>query len=275
MRYLIFILILFSFSLSLRSEIILSQGEILMTPNEFDFNKCLNDSRDDAHRSALEKVVGESITSRQDLQCSSEDENYCDFRKRTFSLTQGIVIPKGAHNFTHMTQGDIWKCNFEQTVEVVKFTTYPDFEFKFSMSDDVFAVPITPEEGISKNDDRFKSINFDFDPQQPSYLYLFQNTDYLNKGKSFFKIFPNEVDQNNLFDQKINIPTNNSYEFKVSFPSDLSDNVYYVSVIAIASEKEISFYDEYSYDDFQTKLFEIMNQKYRYKSETYTVIKKD
>ena len=38
-----------------------------------------------------------------------------------------------------MTQGDIWECNFEQTVEVVKFTTYPDFEFKFSMNEDVFA----------------------------------------------------------------------------------------------------------------------------------------
>ena len=78
-----------------------------------------------------------------------------------------------------------------------------------------------------------------------------------------------------MFSKKVIIPTKKNYEFKVSFPDNLSKDVYYVNIIAIASENEISFYDEYTYEDFQIKLFEIMDQKYRYKSEFYIVVKKD
>ena len=86
---------------------------------------------------------------------------------------------------------------------------------------------------------------------------MFQNTEYLNEGKSFFKIFPNKLDSENLFSKKVIIPTKKNYEFKVFFPDNLFKDVYYVNIIAIASENEISFYDEYTYEDFQTKLLKL------------------
>ena len=46
-------------------------------------------------------------------------------------------------------------------------------------------------------------------------MYLFQNTEYLNVGNSFFKIFPNKLDSENLFSKKVIIPTKKNYEFKV------------------------------------------------------------
>ena len=270
----LFLLILF-FPLIVIAEIIQTKGEIYIEP-EGDLNLCKDDARDKAYRNALERVAGESIVSNKDLQCASNDDDaLCELKKRTFSLTQGIVKPVGNRDYNAVLEGDFFICTWKEDVEVERFRTYPDFEFRFSLNQNKFIAPIAPSEGIKLSDKNFDSINFNFEPRQASYLYLFQNTEYLKKGKSFLKIFPNKLDQENLFSKKVIIPTNKSYEFKVSFPDNLFKDVYYVNIIAIASESEISFYDEYTYEEFQTKLFEIMNQKSRYTSEIYTVLKKD
>lgn len=271
-----YILIIFLYFIpSSYSEIIDSAGEAYISPDG-DLNSCRNDAKDKAYREALEKVVGESIVSNQDLQCKGDKEDaFCDFRKRTISNIEGIVKPVKDHNFTTISEGNLIKCEWTQQVNVEKLKYYPDFEFRFSLSENKFIAPVAPEDGIKLNDNKFKDISFNFEPKQESYLYIFQNSEYINKGKSFFKIFPNKLDVNNRFSKSVNIPTKDNYKFKISFPSGLYDDVYYVTIIAIASEKEISFYDEYTFEDFQTKLFEIMNQKYRYKSEFYSVLKKD
>ena len=263
------------FSLNISAEIIQIKGEAY-TEIDGDLNLCRDDARDNAYRSALERVAGENIVSNQDLQCTSNDDDaLCELKKRTFSLTQGIVKPLNEGKPDFKEDGGFMLCIWSQDVVVEKFKTYPDFEFRFSLNQNKFIAPIAPSEGIKLSDKNFDSINFNFEPRLASYLYLFQNTEYLKKGKSFLKIFPNKLDQENLFSKKVIIPTKKNYEFKVSFPNNLFKDVYYVNIIAIASESEISFYDEYTYEEFQTKLFEIMNQKSRYKSEIYTVLKKD
>ena len=269
-----FLFLFLFFSLNISAEIIQSKGEIYIELDG-DLNLCRDDARDKAYRNALEKVTGESIVSNQDLQCTSnDDEALCELKKRTFSLTQGIVKPVGNRTYTSEQEGDYIVCLWSEDVEVEKFTTYPDFEFRFKLSQNKFIAPIAPLDGVKLEDKNFEPITFNFDLRQPSYLYLFQNTEYMNEGKSFFKIFPNKLDDQNLFSENVIIPTNKDYEFKISFPNNLLDDVYYVNIIAIASENEISFYDEYTYKDFHTKLFEIKDQKHRYKSEIYTVLKK-
>ena len=270
-----YLFLLVFFSLNITAEIIQSKGEIYIELDG-DLNLCRDDARDKAYRTALERIAGESIVSNQDLQCTSNDDDaLCELKKRTFSLTQGIVKPAGNRSYTTKQEGDYIVCLWSEDVEVEKLKTYPDFEFRFALNQNKFIAPIAPSDGIKLSDKNFEPITFNFEPRQPSYLYLFQNTEYLNEGKSFFKIFPNKLDSENLFSKKVIIPTKKNYEFKVFFPDNLFKDVYYVNIIAIASENEISFYDEYTYEDFQTKLFEIMNQKSRYKSEIYTVLKKD
>ena len=272
-KYLVFLLLFFTLNIS--AEIFQSKGMIYIELDG-DLNLCRDDARDKAYRTALERIAGESIVSNQDLQCTSNDDDaLCELKKRTFSLTQGIVKPVGNRTYTTKQDGDYIVCLWSEDVEVEKFKTYPDFEFRFTLNQNKFIAPIAPTDGISLSDKNFEPITFNFEPRQPSYLYLFQNTEYLNEGKSFFKIFPNKLDTENQFSNKVAIPTKKNYEFKVSFPDNLFKDVYYVNIIAIASENEISFYDEYTYEEFQTKLFEIMDQKYRYKSEIYTVVKKD
>ena len=270
-----FLFLFLFFSINISAEIFQTKGEVYIELKG-DFNLCRDDARDKAHRNALERVAGESITSNQDLQCSSNDDDaLCDLKKRTVSFTQGIVKSVGNPTFTYEQEGEMIVCRWTEDVEVEKFKTYPNFEFRFILSQNKFIAPVAPPEGVKLSDKNFEPITFNFEPRQPSYLYLFQNTEYLNDGKSFFKIFPNKLDDQNFFSEKVVIPTKNNYEFKVSFPDNLFKDIYYVNIIAIASENEISFYDEYTYEDFQTKLFEIMDQKYRYKSEIYTVVKKD
>ncbi len=271
----LFLLILF-FPLIVIAEIIQTKGEIYIEP-EGDLNLCKDDARDKAYRNALERVAGESIVSNKDLQCASNDDDaLCELKKRTFSLTQGIVKPVGNRDYNAVLEGDFFICTWTEDVKVERFKTYPDFEFRFTLNQNKFIAPLPPSDGIIKlSDKNFEPITFNFEPRQPSYLYLFQNTEYLKEGKSFLKIFPNKLDQENLFSKKVTIPTKKSYEFKVSFPDNFYKDVFYVNIIAIASENIISFYDEYTYEDFQAKLFEIMDQKSRYKYEIYTVLKKN
>ena len=271
-----YLFLLVFFSLNISAEIIQTKGEIYIEPDG-DLNLCKDDARDKAYRNALERIAGESIVSNQDLQCASNDDDaLCELKKRTFSLTQGIVKPVGSWDYNAVREGDFFVCTWTQDVEVEKFKTYPDFEFRFTLNQNKFIAPLAPSDGIIKlSDKNFEPITFNFEPRQPSYLYLFQNTEYLKEGKSFLKIFPNKLDQENLFSKKVTIPTKKSYEFKVSFPDNFYKDVFYVNIIAIASENAISFYDEYTYEDFQAKLFEIMDQKSRYKYEIYTVLKKN
>ena len=274
LKYFIFNLILF-FSINISAEIFQTKGEVYI---EFDDDKnvCLDDARDKAYDNALERFAGESIVSSKELTCTSnDDEALCELKKRTSTLTRGIIKQVGKGVPDLKVEDGFWLCTWEQNVEVEKFKTYPNFEFRFILSQNKFIAPVAPPEGVKLSDKNFEPITFNFEPRQPSYLYLFQNTEYLNDGKSFFKIFPNKLDDQNFFSEKVVIPTKNNYEFKVSFPDNLFKDIYYVNIIAIASENKISFYDEYTYEDFQTKLFEIMDQKYRYKSEIYTVVKKD
>ena len=270
-----FIFLFLFFSINISAEIFQTKGEVYIE-FEGDKNACLDDARDKAYDNALEKFAGESIVSSKELTCTSnDDEALCELKKRTSTLTRGIIkqVSEGVPDLK--VDGGFWLCTWKQDVVVEKLKMYPDFEFRFSLNQNKFIAPLAPLEGIKKTDERFKSITISFAPKQPSYLYLFQNTDYLKKGKSFLKIFPNKLDQENFFTKKVTIPTKKNYEFKVSFPDNLFKDVYYVNVFAIASESKISFYDEYTYEDFQAKLFEIMEQKSRFKSAIYTVLKKD
>ena len=270
---LIFLLFLIFINFS-NAEVVNGVGKAyIQEGGSYDF--CKNESKKNAQRDALEKVIGETIYSNQDLQCrSNEDEALCDLKKRTISNIEGITKPIGKHNFNETSEGDFIVCEWNQQFDVQKIKYYSDFEFKFSMNENKFIAPVAPNEPIELNDKRFSEINFTFEPEQESYLYIFQNTDFLEKPYSFFKIFPNSKDQKNKFNSIVKIPTNDDYKFRISFPKDLAKDTYYVSIVAIASENEIKFFNKYSFEDFQKKLFEIMEQKYRYRTDFYTVLRK-
>ena len=169
-----YVFLLVFFSLNITAEIIQSKGEIYIELDE-DLNLCRDDARDKAYRTALERVAGESIVSNQDLQCTSNDDDaLCELKKRTFSLTQGIVKSVGNETFTSDQEGEFIVCRWIEDVEVEKFKTYPDFEFRFTLNQNKFIAPTAPSDGIKLSDKNFEPITFNFEPRQPSYLYLFQ-----------------------------------------------------------------------------------------------------
>ena len=111
--------------------------------------------------------------------------------------------------------------------------------YDFSLNNQLFLAPSTPESNfIKKDDNNFPELSFEIESSKPFYFYLFQQLNYLHDTKNIFLIYPNSIDPDVLINNASTIPVNNDqYKFRISFPPNIDEPSIIIPLIGIISKE--------------------------------------
>jgi len=122
-----------------------------------------------------------------------------------------------------------------------------------------------------KNFREGENLKIDIELNKPLYLSIFQILPYEEKDYQVYKIFPNELEPNNLITpSSYSLPVNAKYE--VYFPQVQNKNSIDEYLFFIASEKNINWLDKYAkIEELKKSYIKQKGLKYVYKE--YTIYK--
>ena len=90
-----------------------------------------------------------------------------------------------------------------------------------------------------------EELKIDIELNKPFYLTVFQILPYENKDYQVYKLFPNDLEQDNyLKDRSFNLPKNAKYQ--IYFPDIPNKNSIDEYLVFIASKKNINWLDKYA-----------------------------
>ena len=210
-----------------------------MHSGEISTNKGCEIAKERAKLKALEKELGQTISSEELEKCSEVDGKYNCERNRFFlsSFNGDITGLKEVGSRKKTTQtlenGEIvYFCEIEIMADVVPFKqiTDPSFDFNVKLNEYNFKTgdSLTMEIGFTK----------------PMYLTIYQVLPY-DKDYQVLKLFPNEREKDNFIkSEKITLPYNAKYE--IYFPAQVDKKSVDEYLFFIASEKDMPWLNEYN-----------------------------
>lgn len=275
-----FFLIIFLVSSVLQSaftEIIITKGESVFTSN---INLGCNHALNQARQKAQILAGSGKILSFQSKYCSSNEKDAgCVLDKySTLSFDSVIVEEKKLLQeiSSHPIQNQsIYICEVEYEFEIKPINQKNNVIYDFSLNNQLFLAPLTPESNfIKKDDSNFPELLFKVESSKPFYFYLFQQLNYLHDTKNIFLIYPNSIDLDVLINNASTIPVNNDqYKFKISFPPNVDEASIIVPLIGIISKEKLTIPSELTFDQLGQLLLKHQNQ-ITYFQEHYSVFKK-
>ena len=104
------------------------------------------------------------------------------------------------------------------------------------------------------------------------YINVFHWTPYKD-GKNIQKIFPLKISEDNLIGEEIILPNKQGIYYRPIFPKNMSFESVVEGIHVFASEENIQFNSNYTYNNFQKKLIEVSGSQTRSRNTMYVVIK--
>lgn len=258
-----YILIFFFITLSAFAEIVEVEGSYIYG-GDMSRNEACSLAKDRAKLKALEKVLGQTITSEEMENCSEVDgKTTCERNQFFLSTFNGDVTiigrPKRKIEPAEVNGKRIDICKIKIRAKVTKTTKILDSSFDFN---------------VKLNEKNFRDgeeLKIDIELNKPFYLTVFQVTPYEKKDYQVHKLFPNELEQDNFINgNSFSLPQNAKYQ--IYFPNVSNKNSVDEYLVFIASQKNINWLEKYAKkEDLKNAYIRENSIKYLYKE--YTIYK--
>ena len=224
-------------------------------------------AKEKAKLKAIEKVLGQTISSDEMENCSEVDgKTSCERNQFFLSSFNGVVTETKPVGKPKIVSQEIVGSDDKASMCIVKFR----FDVKKSTTtlDASFDFNVKLNEKNFRNGDELK-INIELN--KPFYLTVFQVLPYETKDYQVYKLFPNQLETNNyLEDTSFNLPQNAKYQ--IYFPEISNKNSVDEYLVFVASEKDIKWLDKYAKkEDLKSAYIKENSIKYMYKE--YTIYK--
>ena len=218
-----------------------------------------------AELKALEKVLGQTISSEEMENCSEVDgKTNCERNQFFLSSFNGDItglkiLDEKTEQETISSGQEIQICKIKIRANVRKTTQTLDSSFDFN---------------VKLNEKNFRDgeeLRMNIELNKPIYLTIFQVLPYEQKNYQVFKLFPNKLEENNyLQDNNFSLPQNAKY--KIYFPENSNKNSVDEYLVFIASKKNIKWLEKYAKkEDLKSAYIRENSIKYMYKE--YTIYK--
>ena len=249
---------------SVKAEVIESEGSY-MYGGDISKNEACSLAKERAKLKALEKVLGQTISSDEMENCSEVDgKTSCERNQFFLSSFNGEItglkqLDKKVSRETISSGEEISICKIKIKADVKKTTNTLDASFDFN---------------VKLNEKNFRDgeeLKINIELNKPIYLTIFQVLPYEQKNYQVFKLFPNKLEENNyLKDNNFNLPQNAKY--KIYFPENSNKNSVDEYLVFIASKKNIKWLEKYAKkEDLKSAYIRENSIKYMYKE--YTIYK--
>ena len=214
-------------------------------------------AKEKAKLKALEKVLGQKISSEETEFCSEVDgKTTCERNQFFLSQFNGDItaLDELSQKVTTETIGsdEVYICKILIRANVVKKSNILDVSFDIN---------------VKLNEKNFKDgeeLKIDIELTNPVYLTIFNVFPYEKKNPQVQKLFPNKIEVNNYIDKKsLKLPINKKTKYRVGFPDLVDVNSVDEYLVFIASEKNINWLDFYGdEEDLKKAYFEKKTVKY-------------
>ena len=232
MKKIILILILFSFPL--KAEIISATGKHKHLGDKTKNQSC-KIAEEKAKKKAIIQSLGQTVSTDVVSNCSEIDGEFeCERNQFALFELNGDITSFKVKNKTYDKElgTEILYCEIEIEANVVpiKYNQDPNFQFSVTLNEKIYRTGDILEISINTSQDMYMNI-FQWLPYGGS------------KYNKVTKIFPNKnfnQNDNNLIKQNIKL------RYEVYFPDEIDQNKVDEYLVFVASEKDISWLDEYS-----------------------------
>lgn len=264
-RIFLLLSLIFYSNLSL-AEVVTGIGSYTHT-GDISINEGCKLAKEKAKLNALEKALGQTISSEELEKCSEIDgKSNCERNQFFLSSFNGEISKLKEINKNETTESlssgeTIYICKIEIEANVIPANqiTDPGFDFNIKFNNYNFRTgdELKIEIGITK----------------PMYMNIFQLLPYQDpKNYQAFKLFPNERETNSFIKStKTKLPINGKYE--VFFPEEINRKSVDEYLLFIASNEKMNFLDEYTtIVDLKSAYLRATN-RVKYKFKAYTIMK--
>ena len=259
-----YILIFFFITLSAFAEVVETEGSYTYA-GDISRNEGCSLAKERAKLKALEKVLGQTISSEEMENCSEVDgKTNCERNQFFLSSFNGDLTSirqlKRDIQTEKLSNGEeIYICKIKIRAKVTKTTKTLDSSFDFN---------------VKLNEKNFRDgeeLKIDIELNKPFYLTVFQVTPYEKKDYQVHKLFPNELEQDNFINgNSFSLPQNAKYQ--IYFPNVSNKNSVDEYLVFIASQKNINWLEKYAKkEDLKNAYIRENSIKYLYKE--YTIYK--
>ena len=252
------------FSFSAIAEWVETEGQYANPGNLSPIETC-SLAKERAQLKALEKVLGQTISSEEMENCSEVDgKTNCERNQFFLSSFNGDItglkiLDEKTEQETISSGQEIQICKIKIRANVRKTTKTLDSSFDFN---------------VKLNEKNFRDgeeLRINIELNKPIYLTIFQILPYEKKDFQVLKVFPNELEKDNYLKGKsFQLPQNAKYE--IFFPNNSQKNSVDEYLVFIASEENINWLDKYAKkEDLKNAYIRENSIKYMYKE--YTIYK--
>ena len=259
-----YILIFFFITTSAFAEIVEAEGSYTYA-GDISRNEGCSLAKERAKLKALEKVLGQTISSEEMENCSEVDgKTNCERNQFFLSSFNGDLTSirqlKRDIQTEKLSNGEeIYICKIKIRAKVTKTTKTLDSSFDFN---------------VKLNEKNFRDgeeLKIDIELNKPFYLTVFQILPYEKKDYQVYKLFPNELEQDNFLNgNSFSLPQNAKYQ--IYFPNVSNKNSVDEYLVFIASQKNINWLEKYAKkEDLKNAYIRENSIKYLYKE--YTIYK--
>jgi len=259
-----YFLIIFFIIFSASAEVVVTEGSYTYT-SEISENEACSLAKERAKLKALEKVLGQTISSDEMENCSEVDgKTSCERNQFFLSSFNGDItglkeLDREVTRERISSGEEISICKIKIRSNVKKTTNTLDSSFDFN---------------VKLNEKNFRDgeeLKIDIELNKPFYLTVFQVLPYEKKDYQVYKLFPNELEPNNyLKDNSFNLPKNAKYQ--IYFPEISNKNSVDEYLVFVASEDNVKWLEKYTkVEDLKKAYIKENNLKYSYKE--YTIYK--
>ena len=223
-------------------------------------------AKERAKLKALERVLGQTISSEEMENCSEVDgKTNCERNQFFLSSFNGDILSPKVLSENVKTEKisnsneEIYICEIRFQANVVKNTQLLDPSFDFN---------------VKLNEKNFRDgeeLKIDIQLNKPIYLSIFQILPYEKKDYQVYKLFPNDFEKENFIQTK-NLSLPNNIKYKIFFPPTSNKNSIDEYLLFIGSEENIDWLDKYAQiEDLKKAYIKEKGLKYSYKE--YTIYK--
>ena len=259
-----YILIFFFITASAFAEVVETEGSYTYA-GDISRNEGCSLAKERAKLKALEKVLGQTISSEEMENCSEVDgKTNCERNQFFLSSFNGDLTSirqlKRDIQTEKLSNGEeIYICKIKIRAKVTKTTKTLDSSFDFN---------------VKLNEKNFRDgeeLKIDIELNKPFYLTVFQILPYEKKDYQVYKLFPNELEQDNFINgNSFSLPQNAKYQ--IYFPNVSNKNSVDEYLVFIASQKNINWLEKYAKkEDLKNAYIRENSIKYLYKE--YTIYK--
>ena len=259
-----YFLIIFFIIFSASAEVVVTEGAYTYTGN-ISKNDACELAKERAKLKALEKVLGQTISSDEMENCSQVDgKTSCERNQFFLSSFNGDITGIKELNKEVTTEKissgeEISICKIKIRSNVKKSTNNLDASFDFN---------VKLNQKIFRDGEQLK---IDIELNKPFYLTVFQVLPYEKKDYQVYKLFPNDLEPNNyLKDNSFKLPQNAKYQ--IEFPNVSNKNSIDEYLVFVATEKDIKWLEKYTkMEDLKSAYIRENSIKFMYKE--YTIYK--